>query len=155
MGNSLQWKADGSELYAAYTKATDSGYWTSVSDNALYTMPVNTTGLGTVTMYHSAFRGEGARLQSDATTGYVYGDYGEVVNAANGVPVGNFRDSHSSAYLPGPFSVVDSSLKRFYKLVQMNEPDFTTAYQIEVFDLTHFQLLSTIVIPNAVGQPTN
>jgi hypothetical protein len=155
VGNSLQWKADGSELYAAYTEATDSGYWTSVSDNALYTMPVNTTGLGTVTMYHSAFRGEGARLQSDATTGYVYGDYGEVVNAANGVPVGNFRDSHSSAYLPGPFSVVDSSLKRFYKLVQMNEPDFTTAYQIEVFDLTHFQLLSTIVIPNAVGQPTN
>ena len=155
VGNSLQWNANGSELYAAYTEATDSGHWTSVSDNALYAMPVNSTGLGAVTKYDSTFRGEGSRLHYDATTGYVYGDYGEVVNAANGVPIGNFRDSHSSHYLPGPFSVVDSSLKRFYKLVQVNEPDGTTAYQIEVFDLTHFELLSTIVIPNAVGQPSN
>jgi hypothetical protein len=155
VGNSLQWKASGSELYAAYTEATDNGNWTGVSDNALYKLPVNSNGLGAVTTYDRTFRGEGSRLHYDATTGYVYGDYGEVVNAANGVPVGNFRDSHVGPYLPGPLSVVDSSLKRFYKLVQVNESDRTTAYQIEVFDLTHFQLLSTIVIPNAVGQPTN
>ena len=161
VGNSLQWKADGSELYAAYTKATDSGNWASVSDNALYRMPVNSTGLGAVTTYDSTFRGEGSRLHYDATTGYVYGDYGEVVNAANGVPVGNFRDSHLIAASPGPLSVVDSSLKRFYKLLEVNEPDPTTPlqritkFQIEVFDLTHFQLLSTIDIPNSVGHPTN
>jgi hypothetical protein len=160
LGNSLQWKADGSELYAEFAEANYSPYWQS-GGGPLFTIPVNSNGLGVVTTYNATFRGDGSRLHFDATTGYVYGDSGEVVNAANGVPVGNFRDSHASASWPGPLSVVDSSLKRFYKLLEVNEPDPTTPlqritkFQIEVFDLTHFQLLSTIDIPNSVGHPTN
>ncbi len=156
VGNSLQWKPDGSELYAAYTVSNDSGYWTSVSDDALYTMPVTETGVGAVTTYHSTFRSEGAHLHSDPTTGYVYGDWGEVINAANGIPVGNYRYSRpNGTYFPGPLSVVDPSLKRFYTLLEVLEPDETLAFQIQAFDQTQFQLLSTIVIPNAVGEPAN
>jgi hypothetical protein len=153
VGNSLQWKPDGSELYAAYT---DVPYEVFVSDDALYTMPVDSNGVGAVTTYDSAFRGEGAHLHSDPATGYVYGDWGEVVNAANGIPVGNYRWSRpSSIYLPGPLSVVDPGLKRFYTLLEVQEPDETLAFQIQSFDQTQFQLLSTIVIPNAAGAPTN
>jgi len=156
VGNSLQWKPDGSELYAAYTMLNDSGYWTSVSDDALYTMPVTETGVGAVTTYHSTFRSEGAHLHSDSTTGYVYGDWGEVINAANGIPVGNYRWSRpNGTYFPGPLSVVDPRLNRFYTLLEVLEPDETLAFQIQAFDQTQFRLLSTIVISNPAGEPTN
>jgi sugar lactone lactonase YvrE len=49
IGNSLQWKPDGSELYAAYTLGNDSPDYTTTSDDALYVMPVSSSGLGTVT----------------------------------------------------------------------------------------------------------
>ena len=157
IGNSLQWKADGSELYAAYTLGNDSTYYTTTSDDALYVMPVNSTGVGSVaTTYHSSFRSEGVHLHFDPNSGYVYGDWGEVINAASGIPVGNYRWSRpNGTYFPGPLSVVDPSLKRFYTLLEVNEPNGTVAFQIQAFEQTQFQLLSTIVIPNAVGEPTN
>ncbi len=156
LGNSLQWKPDGSELYATYTVCSDSPGFTTVSDDALYTMPVNNQGLGVVTTYDSTFRAEGCHLHSDPKTGYAYGDWGEVINAANGIPVGNYRWSRpSSTYFPGPLSVLDPSLHKFYTLLEVNEPDGTLAFQIQEFDQTRFQLLHTIVIPGAIGTPTN
>ena len=156
VGNSLQWKQDGSELYAAYTIGNDSPYYTTISDDALYVMPVGSTGVGAVTTYHSSFRGEGVHLHSDPATGYVYGDWGEVFNAANGIPVGNYRYSRpNGTFFPGPLSIVDPGLQLFYTLFEVIEPDGTLAFQIQAFDQTQFQLLHTIVIPNAVGQPTN
>ena len=156
VGNSLQWKADGSELYAAYTLSSYSGYFAAGSDDALYTMPVSQNGVGAVTTYNSAFRSEGTNLHSDPATGYIYGDWGEVINAANGIPVGNYRYSRpGEAYFPGPLSVVDPTLERFYTLLEVAEPDNTLVFQIQVFDQTQFQLLSTLVIPTADGTPTN
>jgi hypothetical protein len=156
IGNSLQWSADGGVLYAAYTLSTVSGYATSVSDDALYTMPVTPNGVGAATTYNATFRSEGVHLHSDPTTGYFYGDWGEVINGANGIPVGNYRWSRPlGTDFPGPLSVIDPTLGRFYTLLEVTEPDNSTAFQIQVFDQTNFQLLSTIVIPNAVGTPTN
>jgi hypothetical protein len=115
LGNSLQWNAEGTELYAAYTLINDSPFFTTTSDDALYIMPVSSTGVGSVTKYHSAFRGEGGHLHSDPATGHVYGDWGEVVHAANGIPIGSYRYSRPfSTVFPGPLSVVDPILKRFY-----------------------------------------
>jgi hypothetical protein len=156
IGNSLQWKADGSELYAAYTLGNDSPYYTTVSDDALFVMLVSSNGLGAVTAYHSSFRSEGVHLHSDPNTGYVYGDWAEIFNPANGIPIGNYRWSRpNGTYFPGPLSIVDPSLKLFYTLLEVSEPDRTLAFQIQTFDQTQFQLLHTILIPNAVGQPTN
>ena len=156
VGNSLQWKPDGSELYAAYTVGNDSPYYTTVSDDALYTMPVTPNGVGAVNTLDSTFRAEGVHLHSDATTGYVYGDWGEVVNAANGIPAGNYRYNRpNGTYFPGPLSVVDPGLQRFYTLLEVSLPGGLAAFQIQAFDQTQFKLLSTIVIPNAIGQPTN
>jgi hypothetical protein len=156
IGNSLHWKADGSELYAAYTVGNDSPYYTTTSDDALYVMPVNNTGVGAVTTYHSSFREEGVHLHSDLNTGYVYSDWGEILNGANGIPVGNYRYSRpTGTFFPGPLSTVDPNLKLFYTLLEVSEPNGTTAFQIQSFDQMNFRLLQTIVIPNAAGQPTN
>jgi len=156
LGNSLQWKPDGSELYAAYTTVNDSPYWTSVSDDALYTMPVTSAGAGTVTKYDSTFRSEGGHLHLDPTTGYLYGDWGKVINVANGTPIGNYRYSRPYVtYFQGPLSVVDPALQRFYTLLEVSEPDGTLAFQIQTFDQTQFRLLSTVVIRNAAGAPVN
>ncbi|MFZ0581744.1 MAG: IPT/TIG domain-containing protein [Candidatus Acidiferrales bacterium] len=155
VGDSLQWKQDGSELYAAYATGNDSPYFTS-GGGALYVMPVNSSGVGTVTTYPSSFRGDGVHLESDPATGYVYDDSGEVFNAANGIPVGNYRWSRSNLTIfPGPLSVVDPSLHRYYTLLEVNQSDQSLAFQVQVFDQTNFQLLHTIVIPNPVGEPTN
>jgi hypothetical protein len=79
-----------------------------------------------------------------------------VINAESGIPVGNYAYSRPySTYFPGPLSIVDPSLKRFYTLLEVNEPDGTLAFQIQDFDQTRFQLLRTIVIPDAVGVPVN
>jgi hypothetical protein len=150
------WKVDGSELYAAYTLSTVSGYFTTTSDDALYTMPVSPSGVGAVNTYNSAFRGEGVHLHSDPTTGYIYGDWGEVLNGANGIPVGNYRWSRPvGTYFPGPLSVIDPTLGRFYTLLEAFEPNNIVAFQIQVFDESNFQLLSTIVITAPDGTPTN
>ena len=124
VGNSLQWKADGSELYAAYTVGNDSPYYTTTSDDALYVMPVNNTGVGAVTPYHSSFREEGVHLHSDPNTGYVYSDWGEILNGANGIPVGNYRYSRPAGTF-FPLSTVDPNLKLFYTLLEVSEPDGT------------------------------
>jgi hypothetical protein len=156
IGNSLQWKADGSELYAAYTVGNYSPYYTTSSDDALYVMPVNSAGVGAVTTYHSSFREEGVHLHSDPNTGYVYSDWGEVLNGTNGIPVGNYRYSRpAGTFFPGPLSTVDPSLKLFYTLLEVSQADGTTAFQIQSFDQMSYQLLHTIVIPNAVGEPAN
>lgn len=156
VGNSLQWKQDGSELYAAYTVGSDSPYYTSISDDALFVMPVNSTGVSPVTTYHCSFRAEGVHLHSDPGTGYVYSDWGEVLNAGSGIPIGSYRYSRPlGVFVPGPLSIVDPSLGLFYTLLEVTEPDGSQAFQIQTFDQTKFQLLHTIVIPNAIGQPAN
>jgi hypothetical protein len=156
IGNSLQWKPDGTGLYAVYTDVTDSGYYTSNSENPLSVMSVNQAGVSLLNTYNAVLRNEGAHLQIDSTTGYVYGDWGEVINPTNGIPIGNFQwNRPSGTYAPGPLSVVDPSLKRFYTLLEVSGPGNTFAFQIQVFDQIQFRLLSTIVIPNGIGTPAN
>lgn len=156
LGNSLQWKPDGTQLYSAYTIGSDSPFFTSVSDDALFVMPVTNTGVGAVTSYDSSFRAEGVHLHLDANAGRVYGDWGEVINVASGVPAGNLPWVRpNSTFLPGPLSVVDPSLKLFYTLLQVPGSGATSAFQIQAFDQTQFRLLHTIVIPNVVGVPVN
>ena len=157
IGNSLIWKPDGSGLYTAYTVGNDSPYYTTTSDAALYVMPVTAAGVGAVTTYDRSFRLGSVHLHSDPAKGYIYGDWGEVVNGSNGIPIGNFELNRPAGMIfPGALSVVDPALKRFYLLQEVNEPNNTSlAFQIQVFDQTNFKLLSTMVIPNPVGEPTN
>jgi trimeric autotransporter adhesin len=55
---------------------------------------------------------------------------------------------------PGPLSVVDPNLKLFYTLMEVYTPG-GYAFQIQQFDQTQFQLMRTIIVPNANGIPAN
>jgi hypothetical protein len=156
IGNSLQWAANGNELYAAWGVGSDATYYTTVSDSALFTMPVTANGVGAVTTYNSDFRGEGVHLQLDPVTGYAYNDIGEVVDTSNGIPVGEYPSNPAASHVfPGQLAVVDSKLHRFYALYQVWVSAGNYTFHIDVFDQTHFRLLETMIIPNAQGTPTN
>jgi hypothetical protein len=156
LGNSLQWKSDGSALYAAYAFLNDTGYELTTSDNALFVMPVTSNGVGAISSYSRVFRQEGAQLHLDPNSNNAYNDWGEVVNASNGVPIGNFRYPRPSGiFYPGPFSALDPALGFYYTLSQIQGPDGKLAAQIQVFNQTQFQLLQTMVIPDVLGTPEN
>jgi hypothetical protein len=78
------------------------------------------------------------------------------VNSATGLPVGNFEQVHASAsYTSGtPRVIVDPALKRAYAVEEMNMGG-GLVFQIQSFDLAHFNQLSTFVIPNPSGYPEN
>ena len=153
-GSSLRWKSDGSALYSSIGSLTDAGGNPS-GRSALWTMPVTASGVGAVTTYDDAFREEGARLLYDAITGYVYDSSGEAVNPSNGVRIGRTRENRpQTGFSPGPVAVLDGKLGRFFELVEIQQADNSVAFRIQSFDQNTFQLLGTVIIPNAIGGPT-
>ena len=156
VGNSLQWSADGSKLYAAYTVLNDSPYYATVSDDALYTMPVTSAGIEGVTTYDSTFRREGGHLHLESATGDVYGDWCEIINPVNGIAVGNCRlDRPDFSYQPGALTLIDSGLNRIFTLLEVPRQGEAPAYRIQAFDRNDYQLLNTIYIPAGSSTPTN
>jgi hypothetical protein len=89
--NSIQWKADGSQLYTSLEGFEDGPFYITGTDTGVYTFAVNATGVSQVNTFGRVFRRGGWHLHYDPATGYLYSDWGEVVNPANGVPVGNYR----------------------------------------------------------------
>jgi IPT/TIG domain len=85
------------------------------------------------------------RPHFDAATGYVYSDGGQVTNPKDGTQVGNF--SASGVMVP------DSKLGRAFFIGQTPDQINTEAYTLQIFDLTKFTLLDSIVIPNVIGTP--
>ncbi len=156
MGNSLLWKQDGSELFAGWGTGCDCPYWSSTSNANLKVMSVTQSGLTAAKLYGSAFNAEGVHLHADAVTDYIYDDWGEVVNPANGLPIGSYGLSRPyDTYFPGLLSIVNPALKRYFVLQEVSVAGGGLAFEIQSFDQEQFRLLSTILIPNAVGQPTN
>jgi hypothetical protein len=145
---SLQWKADGTELFVQ-----DIGS----STRYLYTLSVDATGAKQLNQYGSAFRGQGMHEHLDPATNYVYSDLGEVVNPANGEPVGNYPAGRcTQCYADSPtLAAVDPTLGRVFSLTPVRDAIGNRSFQIHVFDQKTFDLISAFSIPNAVGTPTN
>ncbi len=78
-------------------------------------------------------------------TGYVYSDGGEVTDPKDGTRVGNFAASG--------LMVPDSQLDRAFFLGQTPDQNLTDAYTLQIFDLTKFTLLDSIVIQVVIGSP--
>jgi hypothetical protein len=69
--------------------------------------------------------------------------------------VGATRESRTgSSIAPGPLAVVDGKLSRFFELQEIQQADRSYAFRIQSFDQNTFQLLGTVIIPNAVGSAT-
>lgn len=142
---SLQWTSDGTGLYAEDTGS---------SSLYFYALAVDASGVTMTQQYGGAFRAGGKHLHFDPQTGCAYTDTGEVVNASNAVPVGNYP-SHSFVPYGVILSAVDSNLGRVFFLVPVFGPSGQDLFQIQVFDQTNFRLLSTFLISGPASTPVN
>jgi hypothetical protein len=137
----LAWGADSTALYAQSGSDSSSQYLSALS--------VSSDGV-TLKQTFNSNNYLGYRPHFDAGTGYIYSDGGAVTNPADGTQVGNFMASG--------LMVPDSTLGRAYFLGQTpnqnNYGENSTSYTLQVFDLTHFTLLNSIVIPNVIGLPS-
>jgi hypothetical protein len=122
------------------------------SDTAFYTFPVNSGGAGAATQYGAAFRQWGVHLHSDPQTGYVYTDRGEVVNGADGLPVGNYPVGPAAGY-PTALTAVDPALGRVFVLTSTMDATGAPAFLVRAYDQKEFRLLESLLIPGAVGVP--
>jgi hypothetical protein len=140
--DSIQWSSDGTDMYAANYEST--GY-------DFYTIPVSSSGFGTVTDYPGLLLNFFAnlapsRIHYDSTTGYVYDDDGYVVNPKNGTVVGQF--GAYGAMIP------DGTLGLAYFLVQPGQgPGLSVT--LESFDIKTLAPVGTLNIPNVVGTASN
>ncbi len=137
---SLAWGADSTHLYAQSQHGFTRQYIASLQ-----------VAPSSVTLEHSFENdlGLGSRVHFDLGTGYLYSDGGDVTRPSDGTVLGSFKASG--------LMVPDSALGRAYFLGQTT--DQTTAsqnsssYTLQVYDLTHYTLLNSIVIPNVIGLP--
>jgi hypothetical protein len=137
----LTWGANSTALYAQSDYTATPQYLSALS--------VSADGV-TLNQTFNSNNYLGYRPHFDADTGYIYSDGGAVTNPADGTQVGNFMASG--------LMVPDSTLGRAYFLGQTpnqnNYGENSTSYTLQVFDLTHFTLLNSIVIPNVIGLPS-
>jgi hypothetical protein len=136
---SVVWKPDGTEIFAE-----DQGS----SDRPFYTVPVNTSGVASPTVYGGEFRLWGPHLQYDSTTTYVYTDTGEVVDPASGRPSGNYADGWAQPF--HSLSTIDPAQKRVFVL---NPRQNFGDYEIRVYDQNQFTLLGSLLLTNVFGGP--
>ena len=144
----LQWKSDGTTLFAEDSES---------SARYFYILSVDSTGTKELQAFGGAFRAWGLHEHLDPATDYVYSDHGEVVNAANGLPVGNFPAGRCQVcYGDSPtLAAVDPAQQRVFFLTPVRDALGQRSFQIQVFDLSTFDLIGAFSIPNAVGTPTN
>lgn len=133
--DSLQWGSD-TRIYAINSE---------ISDFDFYVLTVSAGGVQLTEDYQNEFSDSYVRLHYDNGTHYAYTDDGYVINPANGEHVGQFQ---ASGYM-----VPDSSLNSAFFLGQTQSQAGSTSYTIESFDLTTFQPISEITIPNVLGYP--
>ena len=77
--DTIQWNGDGSAMFAADYE--DSAY-------DFYTVPVTSAGFGAVTNYGDLVTSRDGHIHFDKTTGYVYDDWGEVIDPSDDQLVG-------------------------------------------------------------------
>jgi len=135
--DSIQWNADATEMYIANNE--DTGF-------DFYTVPVTSSGFGTVTDFPGLVQGFYGLIHYDSTTKLVYDDNGVVIDPTAGSVVGTFNASG--------IMVPDGKLGTAFFLGQTPSNSGTT-YTVESFDLHKFTPISTLTIPHVVGTPTH
>jgi hypothetical protein len=136
--DSIQWNADGSEMYAANTE--DTGF-------DFYTIPVTPAGFGTATDYPGLVQGFGGFIHYDTSTKYVYDDDGAVIDPSVGQLIGTFDASG--------LMVPDGTLGAAFFLGQSQANAGGSTYTLESFDIQKFTPIATLDVQNVVGTPTH
>lgn len=139
--DSIQWNADGSEMYAVNYQNTGGDF---------YAIPVTSAGFGSVSDYPGLAPTSGDvrnafEIHFDPTTNYVYYDNGEVIDPGSGTLVGTFS--------AGGVMVPDGSLGKAFFVGKLKADAGTTTYTLESFDIHSFTPIATLTIQNVVGVP--
>ena len=150
--DSIQWDSSATQIYGEDNETTSFDF---------YVLSVNSSGVQVTKDYPGVLGGSYANLHYDATTGYVYGDYGEVVNPSTGTVVGSFpTNTVQGGFVDYSVMVPDGTLNIAYLLGetewQQQTTPGSTGYVLEAFDLTNFTFIGAIPIPpipNVVGVP--
>jgi hypothetical protein len=139
----LVWNTSGKNLYSTTSAATPS----------LYLMSVDSTGVQIKTESDVANFLTGG-LHLDSTTEYLYSDNGSILDSQSGAVVASFPiNALQSGFNPTPLMIADGKLNIAYFLGRTIDGYESGNYVIEAFDLTHFNLLGTISVPNVSGTP--
>lgn len=136
--DSIQWNADGSDMYIANYEDTAFDF---------YSVPVTASGFGTVTDYAGLVPGFFALIHYDATTKYVYDEDGEVIDPNAGQVIGTFAASG--------LMVPDGASGTAFFLGQTQNNFGSSTYTLESFDIHKFTPIATLTISNVVGTPTH
>ncbi len=136
--DSIQWNTDATGMYIANNEDTAFDF---------YTVPITSSGFGTVTDYPGLVQGFFGLIHFDSTTNRVYDDNGVVIDPTVGSVVGTF--SASGLMVP------DGKLGTAFFLGQTQNNLGSTTYTIESFDLHKFTPIATLNITNVVGTPTH
>jgi hypothetical protein len=134
--DSIQWNSDATEMFAQ-------NYESSSFD--FYTIPVSSSGFGTVTDYPNLAPGYFDHIHYDATTTYVYSDCGCVIDPNNGTIAGSF----SATGLMQP----DGAIGAAFFLGQTSAQAGTQDYTIESFNITTYAASNSMVVSSVVGTP--
>lgn len=132
--DSIQWGHDATELYAA----------NSEGGGDFYSLSVNSSGVVLDQDYPAVFWNQG-KIHYDTTNGLIYSDDGfHIINPATGLPVGILEVGGGWPMAP------DSALNTVFMLVgQIESPDYT----IDLFDMTHFVLVTQIPFYTTSASP--
>src|SRR5208282_1338063 len=123
--------------------------------NDLFVLSVDPGGVQLIDDYRDpSVTANSGILHYDATTGYLYSDYGQVINPSTGAAVGSFpTNTVQGGYSIGGVMVPDGKLNIAYFVGQTAESEVYGECALEAFDLTHFTLVGAVPIPNVVGSP--
>ncbi len=111
----------------------------------LYVLTLNSTGVASIKDYGGAFSTfANERIHYEPVTGFVYSDSGNVLNPANGVPVGQYNYSGTVA--------VDGKLGAVFFAPTSSSGGTAT---LTSFDLTKFTPLNIESVANVLGSPVH
>jgi hypothetical protein len=135
----LTWGADASTLYGGNEDIPPT----------YYTLSVNSAGVTVSSKENNVLPTPG---HFDSQTGYLYADYGQVVNPATGDSMGSFN----LTYLSSPETcAVDSAQGVVFCLGKKIDVSGVSGYEIQAFDQKTYRLLRTLSFPQIIGTAVN
>jgi hypothetical protein len=139
----LTWGADATALYAQGDPCC--------SSQPISSLTVSATGV----VFNQAVTTDiylGYRPHFDATTSLIYSDGGAISDPATLAMVGNFQAS--GLMVPDSTLGLAFFLGQTQSQVDGNSGQGNADYTLQIYDLTTYTLINSIVIPNVIGYPS-
>ena len=143
--SSIQWGSDATTLFSS--NGEGSGF-------DFYTLLVTAAGVSLDHDFGNMFGGYGNKIHFDRGTQLIYGDFGQVVDANGGVPVGVFDSSPVFNASPSVMTP-DSTLGTAFFAGQTSSLAGTATFTIQSYDLVHYAPITSISLTGLTGNPVH